>query len=159
MKSKVLSIPYLLWMLFFTLAPLGVVVFFALTDRNGAFTLDNILFIQGFLPIFLNSVMLALIASLICLAIGYPVAYYMSRVSPTKQRFFMILVMLPMCMSFLLRTMALVSLLGDTGIINHFLGQVGIGPLPLIRNNGAVVFGMVYNFVTPVRFLPRSFFL
>jgi spermidine/putrescine transport system permease protein len=153
MKSKVLSIPYLLWMLFFTLAPLGVVVFFALTDRNGAFTLDNILFIQGFLPIFLNSVMLALIASLICLAIGYPVAYYMSRVSPTKQRFFMILVMLPMCMSFLLRTMALVSLLGDTGIINHFLGQVGIGPLPLIRNNGAVVFGMVYNFL-PYVILP-----
>lgn len=147
MKSKVLSIPYLLWMAFFTLAPLAVVVFFALTDRTGAFTLHNIFAIQGFLPIFINSVLLALIASLICLAIGYPVAYYMSRVTPARQRFLIMLVMLPMCMSFLLRTMALVALLGNTGIINHLLGQLGIGPLPLIRNNGAVIFGMVYNFL------------
>lgn len=153
MKSKVFSIPYLLWMAFFTLAPLGVVAFFALTDRTGAFTFNNILAIRGFFPIFTNSVLLALISSLICLSIGYPVAYYMSRVSPIKQRFLMMLIMLPMCMSFLLRTMALVSLLGDTGIINQFVGQFGIGPLPLIRNNGAVVFGMVYNFL-PYVILP-----
>lgn len=153
MKSKVLSVPYLLWMLFFTLAPLCVVVYFALTDRTGTFTAQNLLAVKGYLPIFANSVLLALIASLICLLVGYPVAYYMSRVSPSKQRFFMMLVMLPMCMSFLLRTMALVSLLGDTGIINHLLGIVGIGPLPLIRNNGAVIFGMVYNFL-PYMILP-----
>jgi spermidine/putrescine transport system permease protein len=153
MKSKILSIPYLLWMAFFTLAPLAVVVYFALTDRSGAFTLANLLAVKGFLPIFINSVLLALISSLICLAIGYPVAYYMSRVSPQKQRFLMMLVMLPMCMSFLLRTMALVSLMGDTGIINQLLGQLGIGPLQLIRNNGAVVLGMVYNFL-PYMILP-----
>ena len=91
--------------------------------------------------------LLALLAALICLAIGYPVAYYMSRVSPSTQRFLMMLVMLPMCMSFLLRTMALVALLNDTGIVNQLLGALGIGPLPLIRNNAAVVFGMVYNFL------------
>lgn len=153
MKNKAFSIPYLLWMLFFTLAPLAVVFYFALTDRSGAFTLENLFAIRGFLPIFANSVFLALIASLICLAIGYPISYYMSRVSPTKQRMLMMLVMLPMCMSFLLRTMALVALLNDTGIINHLLGLIGIGPLPLIRNNGAVVFGMVYNFL-PYIILP-----
>ena len=153
MKSKHFATPYLLWMVFFTLAPLAVVVYFALTDDSGAFTLANLFAVQSFLPIFANSVLLALISSLICLAIGYPVAYYMSRVSPTKQRFLMMLVMLPMCMSFLLRTMALVALLNDTGIINQILGQFGIGPLPLIRNNGAVVFGMVYNFL-PYIILP-----
>jgi len=153
MKSKFLSIPYLLWMLFFTLAPLTVVFYFALTDSSGAFTLANIFAIRGFGPIFANSVLLALLAALICLGIGYPVAYYMSRVSPRKQRFLMMLVMLPMCMSFLLRTMALVALLNDTGIVNQLLGSLGIGPLPLIRNNGAVVFGMVYNFL-PYIILP-----
>ena len=153
MKSKHFATPYLLWMVFFTLAPLAVVVYFALTDDSGAFTLANLFAVQSFLPIFANSVLLALISSLICLAIGYPVAYYMSRVSPTKQPFLMMLVMLPMCMSFLLRTMALVALLNDTGIINQILGQFGIGPLPLIRNNGAGVFGMVYNFM-PFIILP-----
>lgn len=153
MKNKALSIPYLLWMLFFTLAPLAVVVYFALTDRSGAFTLDNIFAIRDFLPTFGNSVLLAMISSLICLAIGYPVAYYMSRASVKKQRLLMMLVMLPMCMSFLLRTMALVALLNDTGIINQLLGTLGIGPLPLIRNNAAVVFGMVYNFL-PYIILP-----
>ncbi len=153
MKTKLLAAPYLLWMLFFTLAPLAVVVYFAMTDRSGALTFENIMAIQGFLPTFSNSVLLALISSLICLAIGYPVAYYMSRVSIAKQRFLMMLVMLPMCMSFLLRTMALVALLNDTGLINQLLGQFGIGPLPLIRNNAAVVFGMVYNFL-PYIILP-----
>lgn len=153
MKNRGLSIPYLLWMLFFTLAPLAVVVYFAFTDRSGTFTMENIFAVRGFLPVFANAVLLALISSLICLAIGYPVAYYMSRASVSKQRFLMMLVMLPMCMSFLLRTMALVSLLSDTGLINQILGQVGIGPLPLIRNNGAVILGMVYNFL-PYIILP-----
>ncbi len=153
MKSKFLSIPYLVWMAFFAVAPLAVVVYFAFTNRAGAFTTENLFAIQGFLPIFINSVLLALISSLICLLIGYPVAYYMSRASQGQQRILMMLVMLPMCMSFLLRTMALVSLLGDTGIINNAFGLIGIGPLPLIRNNGAVVLGMVYNFL-PYLILP-----
>lgn len=153
MTSKVFSVPYILWMVFFTLAPLGFVLYFAFTNQAGSFTLENLFAISSFWPIFLNSVLLALISSLICLAIGYPVAYYMSRASLSTQRFLMMLIMLPMCMSFLLRTMALVSILGDTGIINSLLGQIGIGPLPLIRNNGAVVLGMVYNFL-PYLVLP-----
>ncbi len=153
MKSRLVGAPYLLWMLLFILVPLGVVAFFALTDLKGNITLENISALGQYLPIFFTSIILALIAALICLVIGYPVAYYMSQSSPRQQRFLMMLIMLPMCMSFLLRTQALVALMEDTGIINTLLGQLGFGPLPLTRNNGAVVLGMVYNFL-PYMILP-----
>lgn len=148
MKSKFLSAPYLVWAAIFTVVPLGVVVFFALTDvSTGAFTLANLARVSNYLPIFLHSVWLALVASGICLLLGYPVAWTIANSSPRSQRFLMLLVMLPMCMSFLLRTLAWVALLEDTGIINSFLGLLGIGPLPLIRNSGAVILGMVYNYL------------
>lgn len=148
MKSKFLAGPYLLWMVVFTLVPLGIVVYYAFTDSiTGAFTLANLAKIGTYLPIFLRSIGLAAVASLICLIIGYPVAYCIASVDARWQRFLSMLVMLPMCMSFLLRTLAWVSLLEDTGIINQLLGHLGIGPLPLIRNNGAVILGMVYNYL------------
>lgn len=153
MRNKLAAAPYLLWMSVFILAPLAVVAYFAFTDRNGAFTLSNLSSLQNYTPIFITSVVLALIAALICLLIAYPVAYFMAQAAPLTQRLLMMLVMLPMCMSFLLRTMALVALLDDTGIINSFLGTLGIAPLPLTRNNAAVVLGMVYNFL-PYMILP-----
>lgn len=141
-------------MIIFTVIPLGVVVYFAFTDSiTGAFTLANMARMGTYLPIFMQSVWLALIASAICLLIGYPVAYYIAQSSAMKQRFLSMLVILPMCMSFLLRTLAWVAILEDTGIINSFLGRFGIGPLPLIRNNGAIVLGMVYNYL-PYMILP-----
>jgi spermidine/putrescine transport system permease protein len=147
-KSKFLAGPYLLWMVVFTLVPLGIVFYYAFTDSiTGAFTLDNLAKISTYLPIFLRSIGLAAVASLICLLIGYPVAYFIASVDARWQRLLSMLVMLPMCMSFLLRTLAWVSLLEDTGIINQLLGHLGIGPLPLIRNNGAVILGMVYNYL------------
>ena len=148
MKSKFLAGPYLLWMVVFTLVPLGIMVYYAFTDSiTGAFTLGNITKIGLYLPIFFRSMGLAAIASLVCLVIGYPVAYCIAYVSPKWQRLLSMLVMLPMCLSFLLRTLAWVSMLEDTGIINQFLSLFGIGPLPLIRNNGAVILGMVYNYL------------
>lgn len=148
MKNKLLAGPYLLWMVFFTLIPLGIVVYFAFTDSiTGGFTMDNITKISAYLPIFLRSIGLAAIASAICLLIGYPVAYCIAYVSAKWQKLLSMLVMLPMCMSFLLRTLAWVSLLEDTGLINQLLGAMGIAPLPLIRNNGAVILGMVYNYL------------
>ena len=154
MKTKKLAAPYVIWMLIFTLVPLGVVVYYALTDSaTGAFTLANLAGMGSYLPIFLRSIWLSLISALICLLIGYPVAYFIAHRSPTAQRFLYMLVMLPMCMSFLLRTLAWVALLEDTGIINSFLGMLGIGPLPLVRNNGAVILGMVYNYL-PYMILP-----
>ncbi len=148
MRNKLLAAPYLVWMVLFTLVPLGIVVYFAFTDSaTGAFTLANLSHMGTYLPIFLRSILLAAVASLICLIIGYPVAYCIATANENWRRLLSMLVMLPMCMSFLLRTLAWVSLLSDTGIINHVLGAIGIGPLPLVRNNGAVILGMVYNYL------------
>lgn len=153
MKSRWLSGPYVIWMILFTIIPLGVVVFFAFTDLSGQFTLANIAGIGSYLPIFLRSIWLSLVASVICLIIGYPVAYTIAQASAMKQRFLYMLLMLPMCMSFLLRTLAWVALLEDTGIINKFIQMLGLAPLPLIRNNGAVILGMVYNYL-PYMIMP-----
>ena len=148
MKNKFLAGPYLLWMIVFTLVPLGIVVYYAFTDAvTGAFTLENLSKIGVYLPIFLRSIGLAAAASVICLVIGYPVAYYIASAGETWRRLLSMLIMLPMCMSYLHRTLAWVALLDDTGILNHFLGLLGIGPLPLVRNNGAVILGMVYNYL------------
>ncbi len=153
MKNKVLAAPYLLWMGIFTVIPLGIVIYFAFTDLNGAFTMDNIAALGRYGPILLRSMWLATISAIICLLIGYPVAYYISGCTPRRQRILYMLVMLPMCMSFLLRTMAWVALLEDTGIINGFIMSLGLEPLPLIRNDFAVILGMVYNYL-PYMILP-----
>ena len=154
MKNKLLAAPYIVWMVLFTLIPLGIVFYYALTDSmTGQFTLSNLASIGTYLPIFLRSIWLSLFASLICLVIGYPVAYFIAQCKPLTQRFLEMLIMLPMCMSFLLRTLAWVAMLEDTGIINNFIRAVGLDPLPLIRTNGAVILGMVYNYL-PYMILP-----
>lgn len=154
MKRRWLSGPYVLWMVLFTLIPLGVVLYYALTDSmTGAFTLSNLTSIADYWPIFLRSIWLSIIATMICLLIGYPVAYYIAHCKPATQRLLQMLIMLPMCISFLLRTLAWVALLEDTGIINSFITKLGLSPLPLIRNNGAVILGMVYNYL-PYMILP-----
>ena len=154
MKSRFLSGPYIVWMLLFTLIPLGVVAYYAFTDSvTGQFTLTNLSGMVDYLPIFLRSIWLSVFATLICLVIGYPVAYFIASCKETTQRFLYMLVMLPMCISFLLRTLAWVALTEDTGIINNFITSLGLQPLPLIRNNGAVVLGMVYNYL-PYMIMP-----
>ncbi len=153
MKSRWLSAPYIAWMLLFTLIPLGVVAWFALTDGHGSFTLANLTAIGAYLPILLRSIWLSLLAAAICLLLGYPAAYCIAKAPAKRQRFYYMLVMLPMCMSFLLRTLAWVALLEDTGIINNFLRSLGLSPLPLIRNSGAVILGMVYNYL-PYMIMP-----
>ena len=154
MKSKLLSAPYIVWMILFTLIPLCIVFYYALTDSiTGEFTLANLASMGTYLPIFLRSIWLSLFASLICLVIGYPVAYFIAQCKPLTQRFLEMLIMLPMCMSFLLRTLAWVALLDDTGIINGVVTSLGLRPLPLIRTDGAVVLGMVYNYL-PYMIMP-----
>ncbi len=153
-NSILLSTPYIIWMLMFTLIPLGVVGYYALTDpTTGEFTLNNIKELGMYMPVLWRSIGYSLVSALVCLLLGYPVAYYMAHRSPFVQKFLYMLVMLPMCMSFLLRTMAWVGLLQDTGIINQFLEWIGIGRLQLIRTPGAVVLGMVYNYL-PYMILP-----
>ena len=153
-KSLLLSGPYIAWMVIFTLIPLGVVGYYALTDvETGAFSLGNVAELPLYLPAFWRSIVYSFVSSLICLVIGYPVAYFMAHCKPTAQRFLYMLVMLPMCMSFLLRTLAWVGLLQDTGIINNLLASLGLPRLNMIRTPGAVILGMVYNYL-PYMILP-----
>ena len=153
-KSLLLSGPYILFMLIFTLIPLGVVGYYALTDpETGAFTWRNIQDLGLFLPTLGTSVWYSLISALICLVLGYPVAYFIAHRSATAQKILYMLVMLPMCMSFLLRTLAWVGLLETNGIINQLLQKLGLGSLNLIGTPGAVILGMVYNYL-PYMILP-----
>ena len=153
-KSVFLSVPYIIFMVIFTLIPLGVVGYYALTDPDtGAFSLENLKDLGMYLPVLGQSVLYSLVSAVICLLLGYPVAYYIAHRSAAVQKILYMLVMLPMCMSFLLRTLAWVGLLQDTGIINNFLEWIGIGRLRLIRTPGAVILGMVYNYL-PYMILP-----
>ena len=153
-KSLLLSTPYILWMLVFTLIPLGVVGYYALTDPDtGAFTLSNLRDIRLYLPVLGTSVGYALMSALICLLLGYPVAYFIAHRGVVVQKILYMLVMLPMCMSFLLRTLAWVGLLETNGIINTLLGWLHIGPVNMIGTPGAVILGMVYNYL-PYMILP-----
>ncbi len=153
-NAILLSTPYILWMLAFTLIPLGVIAYYALTDpATGTFTLDNLKDLGDYLPVLGKSVGYSLVSAAICLVLGYPVAYFIAHCGKVTQKMLYMLVMLPMCMSFLLRTLAWVGLLQDTGIINNLLALVGIGPLHMIRTPGAVILGMVYNYL-PYMILP-----
>ena len=153
-KSLLLSAPYLVWMVVFTLIPLGVVAYYALTDpATGAFSLGNIKNLGMYMPVLWKSIVYSLVSACICLVLGYPVAYFIAHCGHTTQKFLYMLVMLPMCMSFLLRTLAWVGLLQDTGIINSLLAGLGLPRLTLIRTPAAVVLGMVYNYL-PYMILP-----
>ena len=153
-NSLLLSIPYIVWMLVFTLIPLGVVAYYALTDpETGNFTLQNIRDLGMFLPTLGISTAYALVSAFICLLLGYPVAYYIAHRSPTMQKILYMLVMLPMCMSFLLRTLAWVGLLESNGIINSLLSALHLGPITMIGTPAAVILGMVYNYL-PYMILP-----
>lgn len=153
MRTKALAAPYIVWMVIFTVVPLAMVAYFAFTTNSGEFTFTNLTRAAEYMPVLLRSVWYALAACAICLVIGYPVAYVIAQTTARTQRVLYLLVTLPMCMSFLLRTLAWVALLRDTGIINTFLGTFGIGPLPLIRNAGSVILGMVYNYL-PYMIMP-----
>jgi len=152
-KKKYLSAIYILWMLVFTIIPLGLVVYFSLTTIDGKFTLENLKNIGEYTPVFLSSIKLSAISTALCLLLGYPFAYIISKVKASKQVIFMIFIMLPMWINFLLRTYAWMTLLENNGIINRLLSFIGIGPVHMINTEGAVVLGMVYNFL-PYMIIP-----
>ena len=153
MKNKALAIPYVIWMAIFVVAPLILVVFYAFTAKSGGFTLENFSRMAGYLPVFTRSFLLALIATAICLLVGYPVAYMMAKEGPGFQRIASVLIMLPMWVNFLLRTYAWMSILENHGFLNQLLALVGIPPLHIINTDAAVILGMVYNFL-PFMILP-----
>ena len=153
MKTKLVAAPYLLWMVIFILVPLIMVAYFAFTDKNGNFTLDYVSDVAQYTPIFIRSIWLALIATVICLVIAYPLAYILIGMKKSMQSTMLMIVMLPMWMNFLLRTYAWMTLLGNNGLINTLLGFIGLGPYKMLNTEGAVVLGMVYNYI-PFMILP-----
>ena len=156
-KSKAAAAPFALWMTLFTVIPLGIVLWFAFTDDKGSFTLANLSSIWEYAGTFGVSIFLGAIATVICLVMAFPLAYTISRATARVQQTMVMIIMLPMWMNFLLRTYAWMSILENNGFINQLLRLVGLLPeghsISLINTNGAVVLGMVYNFL-PFMVLP-----
>lgn len=155
MSKKALAGPYLVWMTGFTLIPLALVFYYGLTDSSGAFTLENILAITSKERIgaLWRSLKLSLFSTAACLLLAYPLAMILKGMSVSKNSFVVFVFILPMWMNFLLRTMAWQTLLDINGVINSILGFFGLPGQNLINTQGAIVFGMVYNFL-PFMVLP-----
>ena len=160
--------PYSVWAVLFILVPLIFIAYYALTDSNYNFTFENISrfftatsavggedagVVHTYLVIFWRSVKLAIISTVICLLLGYPIAYIISRSSPRKQSILITLIMIPMWMNFLIRTYAWMTILQDTGIINTVLSALNLRPIHVIGTETAVVIGMVYDYF-PYMILP-----
>ena len=167
MKNKLsrLTIPYVIWMALFVVAPIIMVVIYAFSSADGGFTLSNFAKMGTYAVVFTRSFKLAIIATIICLLIGYPVSYIMSKEGPRFQRIAMVLIMLPMWMNFLLRTYSWMSILENNGPLNQLFQKIGLIALynnifgtdiqffRMINTQGAVVLGMVYNYL-PFMILP-----
>ena len=152
-RRRFLAYPYVLWMAFFVVAPIVLVVVYAFTSQSGGFTLENFAKTGEYVGVFGRSFLLAAAATAVCLLLGYPLSYAMSRESGGLRRVFTVLIMLPMWMNFLLRTYAWMSILEDTGLLNRLLGALGLPAVHIINTQAAVVLGMVYNFL-PFMVLP-----
>lgn len=155
LSKKLLDKPYLVWAVLFIIAPLAMVLYYALTDKSGAFTLSNFQQIGNYIPTIMESILYGLVATIICLVVGYPFAYFLSKHTERTQRTMVLLVMLPMWMNFLIRTYSLMTILGDSGVIINTLQALHINTdkIHLINTSGAVILGMVYNFL-PYMILP-----
>ena len=151
--NKLIASPYIVWSAIFIVVPLLIMFYFALTDTNGVFTLANIASLGRYKKAFAISVVYALIATVITLLLAYPMAYFMTKLKISSQKMIMMIVMLPMWMNFLIRTYSWITILANTGIINSFLQKLGLGPVKLINTPGAVILGMVYDFI-PYMILP-----
>ena len=153
--SNLAAAPHIVWSILFIIAPLIFVVYYTLTDLNGEFTTENItrLFTGNYVQIFVNSLCLALIATVICLVLAYPLAYILSGMKARRQKIMILLIMLPLWMNFLITTYSWMTLLEDTGVINTLLDKVGLGPVHMINTPGAIICGMVFCFL-PYMILP-----
>ena len=170
-RRQSFAYPYVLWMAVFVVVPIILIGVYAFSSAEGGFTLNNFSGITSYIPVFGRSLWLAFVATFVCLLIGYPVALAISRMSPKAQRIMLMLIMLPMWINFLLRTYAWMSLLENTGLLNRLFSAVGLIDLvniigayfnpnyvpithfQMINTNGAVVLGMVYNYL-PFMILP-----
>lgn len=158
-------LPYSVWSLLFIVVPLAFVAYYAFTNNGFGFTTENITRfftatsevdgkeVHTYILIFMRSLKLAVISTIICFILGYPIAYIMANANERTQRIMLILIMIPMWMNFLIRTYAWMTILQDTGILNGFLGLLGLKPLHIIGTETAVIIGMVYDYL-PYMVLP-----
>jgi len=153
MKPKHLAVPYVGWLALFVVAPIVLVIIYAFTTPDGAFTFDNFARMGGFTRVFAASFRLAFIATVICIVLGYPMAYVLAKENQRIQRILVMLIMLPLWMNFLLRTYAWMSILENTGLLNRLLTFFSLPAINIINTPTAVVIGMVYNFL-PFMILP-----
>ena len=151
--ERIAAAPYVAWSAMFIIGPLLFVLFFALTDAKGNFTFDNLLALPSYSHTFGISLGFSLIATTVCLLIGYPLAYCMSRMSERARSILTILMMLPMWISLLIRTYSLMALLDNGGLVNSLLVAMGLPKITFIGTEGAVILGMIYDFL-PYMVLP-----
>ena len=151
--QRIAAVPHTVWTVMFIVAPMLFVLYFAFTDAEGNFSLSNITHLSQYTNVFILSIAFALIATAVCLLIGYPLAYFMSRQSPKAQKVLMVLIMLPMWCNLLIRTYALMALLDNGGLLNSLLKSWNLEPLPIVGSYFGVILGMVYDFL-PYMVLP-----
>ena len=178
-KRSLFAVPYIVWMAFLVVIPIIIMVVYAFTTGAtdgslGAFTLDNFTSMGSYTVVFTRSFKLALIATAVCLLIGYPISYMIAKEGPRFQRVAMVLIMLPMWINFLLRTYSWMSILENNGLLNQIFRSIGLIDLynsiaihfaadpsayqpityfQMMGTSGAVVLGMVYNYL-PFMILP-----
>ena len=153
MKRSWFATPYAIWCVMFTIVPLLFVCYYAFTTKSGAFTLDNLTKITQYTPVLMDSLRLALYCTALCLLIGYPTAYFMSSKDMSRGASLSVLILLPMWMNFLLRTYAMMTLFENNGVLNSIFEALGLPKQQIIGTEGAVLVGMVYNFL-PFMILP-----
>ena len=146
---SIAAAPHIFWAVLFIILPLIIVIYYAFTDDTGAFSFENILSLGEYVPIFALSLELSVIATFVCLLIGYPLAYIMARAKSEHQKIYVMLLMLPMWTNLLIRTYSIMAILDDGGILNSILGT----SMHIVGTKGAVIFGMVYDFL-PYMVLP-----
>lgn len=157
-SNSYLASPYIIWSMIFIVIPLLLIIFFGFTKEvNGhyVFSLENFQRLMDpiYFKVFIRSLWLALVSTFLCILVGYPTAYIISKVKASKQGILILLFILPMWMNFLLRTYAWVAILGKNGIINTLLNSLGFGHINILYTDAAVLLGMVYNFL-PFMVLP-----
>ena len=155
MNKKLLSLPFIFWSAMFFIVPLCMVFYYGLTDKSGAFTLDNILAIATaeHSKALWEALKLSVISTVICLLLAYPLAMILCNMNVNQNSFLVLIFILPMWMNFLLRTLAWQTLLEKTGVINSILSTLHLPVLNIINTPSAIVLGMVYNFL-PFMVLP-----
>lgn len=146
-RSRYPAFPYIAFMAIFIVVPLLMVAYFAFTTTSGEFTMQNIIRVGEYVPVIIKSLFLAFVATVICLLLGYPFAYIMSKKTSNIRKTMFMLIMLPMWMNFLLRTYSWMTILENNGLLNRLLGIFGIGPFEMINTQGAIVLGMVYDYL------------